>query len=478
MSGTNATPILCVSLFILFAARGAASDSILADAIEREQWQVVNKQIDVPEQLQAAQPDGMTPLHWAVYHGNLEVTKRLLTAGVESDALTQYGVSPLSIACIHGNASIVGLLIAEGVEVDRMSNGGETPLLIASRQGNADVIRALVTAGANVNGTERKGQTPLMWAAAEGNGEAIGALLDGGANVDHTLNSGFNAFMFAAREGRIDAVRRLLAAGVDVNSVMTHEKSQGRAPRVGTSALLLAVESGHFELALFLIEKGADPNDQRSGFAPLHALTWVRKPASGDGIDGDPSPRGSGNVTSLDFARRILIAGANVNLALERGSTGKAQLNMKGAPPFLLASKTADLPLLRLLLEFGADPLLPNADGCTPILAAAGVGTVAVGEEPGTESEVLETIEFLLAQGAEINTVDANQETVMHGAAYRSYPKEVELLGRRGAVPSVWNHKNKHNWTPMKIAEGSRPGSVKPSPEVIAALKAILESAP
>ena len=342
--------------------------------------------------------------------------------------------------------------------------------------GRVEPMKLLLEAGAKVDAKDRKDQTALMWAAAEGHAAVVGMLVQSGADIHARLKSGFTPLLFAVREGRIDVVRRLLDAGVDVNAVMSNEKSQGRAPRAGTSALMLAVESGHFELALYLVERGADPNDQRSDFTPLHALSWVRKPASGDGIDGDPSPRGSGNVTSIEFVRILVRAGANVNAQLERGSAGEAKLNMKGASPFLLACKTADLPFIKVLLELGADPNLVNADNCTSLLAASGIGTVAVGEEPGTESEVIETIEFLLALGLDINAVDNNKESVMHGAAYRSYPRVAELVAQRGSTPSVWNHKNKHNWTPMTIAQGSRPGSVKPDPAVIAVLEKLLKA--
>ena len=311
--------------------------------------------------------------------------------------------------------------------------------MTASRNGNAEVVKILLKHGAKVDTTEKKGQTALMWAAAEGNAQAVQVLIDAGADLRRELKSGFNAMMFAAREGRLDVVSRLLDAGVDVHAVMGNDKGQGRGPRPGTSAMMLAVESGHFELALFLVEHGANPNDQRSDYTPLHALSWVRKPASGDGIDGDPSPRGSGTVSSLDFVRKLVAAGADVNARLEKGSAGKAKLNMKGATPFLLASKTADLPFLKVLLELGADPRTTNADECTALLAASGIGTVSVGEEPGTEPEVIETIEFLLGQGLDINAVDRNLETVMHGAAYRSHPKVAELLAQRGASPSIWN---------------------------------------
>src|SRR5204863_1508764 len=124
----------------------------------------------------------------------------------------------------------------------------------------------------------------------------------------------------------------------------------------GMSPLLLAVENGHFDLAVSLLEAGADPNDQRSGFTALHALTWVRKPNRGDGDDGDPAPIGSGNMSSLQFVRKLVAHGADVNARLRSGKSGKAQLNKTGATPFLFASMTADVPFMQLLVELGADP--------------------------------------------------------------------------------------------------------------------------
>ena len=469
-------PLLFAILLFAIVPVSIGSETSLVNAIERREWSQAEKLLAQSEQLTAKQPDGMTALHWAVFHKRAALVQQLLAAGAPVNARTLYDVTPLSIGCLQGDVASVRLLTTAGADTNTVLPGGETPLMTASRNGNPDVLSELLKHGANVDATERGGQTALMWAAAEGNAEAVQVLIDAGADLKRELKSGFNAMMFAAREGHIDVVRRLLDAGVEVNGVMGQDKNQGRGARPGTSALMLAVESGHFELALYLVERGADPNDQRSDYTPLHALSWVRKPASGDGIDGDPSPRGSGNVSSLEFVRKMVEAGANVNAQLERGPAGKAKLNMKGATPFLLACKTADLPMLKVLLELGADPTLVNVDDCTPLLAASGIGTVSVGEEPGTESEVIETIEFLLALGADINAVDNNKETVMHGAAYRAHPKVAELLAERGSKPSVWNHKNKHNWTPMTIAQGSRPGSVKPDPAMMAVLEKLLQA--
>ena len=169
--------------------------------------------------------------------------------------------------------------------------------------------------------------------------------------------------------------------------------------------------------------------------------------------------------------------GADVNARLKRGASGRGVLSRTGATPFLLAAMTADVPLMRTLVKLGADPLLPNAEHCTPLMAAAGVGCLAPGEEAGTEDEALEAVKLALELGNDVNAVDDNGETAMHGAAYKSLPKVVQLLADKGAKIEVWNRKNKYGWTPLSIAEGHRPGNFKPSPETIAALHRVMLAA-
>ena len=223
-----------------------------------------------------------------------------------------------------------------------------------------------------------------------------------------------------------------------------------------------------------LLKAGADPNDQRSGYTPLHAITWVRRPKSGDDPDGDPPPIGSGTMNSLQFVRELIARGADVNARLQHGTTGRARLDENGATAFLFASHTADLPLMRLLVELGADPKIPNADNCPPLLAAAGIGIMAPGEEPGTDEEVVEALKYLLQLGADVNAVDNNGETAMHGAAYRNAPATAAFLAARGADVQTWNRANNYGWTPLLIAEGYRVGNFKPAPETIAEIRRIL----
>jgi uncharacterized protein len=350
--------------------------------------------------------------------------------------------------------------------------------MTAARVGRLGPVKALLEAGAKTDAKDRKGQTAIMWAAADGHADVVDALIRAGADPRERLKSGFTPLLFAAREGRIDVVRVLLKAGVKPDEAVPEgAKAGGLAPKAGTSALDIAVENGHFELAIELLKAGADPNDQRSGYTPLHRLTWVRKPNRGDDPDGQPPPAGSGNVTSLQFARYVVGHGGKVDARLEKGPSGKGKLNHAGATPFLLASKTADLPYMKLLLELGSNPLVGNKDGCTPLMAAAGIGTLAPDEEAGTEPEALAAVEFLLGLGADVNTVDANGETAMHGAAYKSLPKMVRLLADRGAKVDVWNRKDAYGWTPLLIAEGFRPGNFKPSVETIEAIRDVMRSA-
>ncbi|HEY8748699.1 MAG TPA: ankyrin repeat domain-containing protein [Tepidisphaeraceae bacterium] len=455
-----------------------AADSRLADAAEKADWPRVQSLLKEHADANAAQPDGTTALHWAVYHDQTETAQKLLQAGANASAANQFGVTPLSQACANGNGPLVRALLAAHVDANVTLHGGETALMTAARTGKIDPVRALLEAGAKVDAKDRKDQTALMWAAADGNAAVVQVLIDAGADIHTRLKSGFTPMLFAVREGRIEVVKTLLKAGIDANEAIdTKVKSNGINSRNGSGALIIAVENGQYELAVELLKAGANPNDQKSGYTALHALTYARKPNRGDDPDGQPPPTGSGNLTSLQFVRDLVSHGADVNTRLTKGSSGRGKLSLTGATAFLMASKTADLPLMQLLVELGADPLLGNKDGCTPLMAAAGIGTLAPDEEAGTEEECLAAVQYLLSKGADINTVDRNGETAMHGAAYKSLPKMVQLLADKGAKIEVWNQKDKYGWTPLLISQGFRPGNFKPSFDTLEAIEKVMRAA-
>jgi ankyrin repeat protein len=459
------------------ASESLAADSPLADAAEKEDRANVRALVERCVDVNQTQVDGMTALHWAAYHDDLETAKLLVDAKADVKAANRYGVTPLFLACTSGNEAMVKLLLDAGADPNARLRGDETALMTAARTGKPGPVKALLARGADVNARERRRQTALMWAAAEGHAGVVEALLQAGADFRTPLPSGFTPLLFAVREGGTDVVRILLKAGADVNGSMQPKRSSRRAPARGTTPLILAVENGHFELAAVLLEAGADPNDQHSGFTALHTLTWVRKPNRGDDESGDPAPIGSGNLSSLQLVEQLAEHGADLSARLERGVSGPGVLSRVGATPFLLAAMTADVRLMKTLVKLGADPRLPNAKHCTPLMAAAGVGSLAPGEEAGTEPEAMEAVKLALELGNDVNAVDDNGETAMHGAAYKNLPKVVELLASKGAKIEIWNRKNKYGWTPLSIAEGHRPGNFKPSPETIAALHGVMRAA-
>ena len=469
---------LATLLLLVFACcwtgASAAKPSELADAVKHRDHDAVDRLLTSEIDLNAARGDGMTPLHWAVFHNDTELALRLMEKGADATAANRYGVQPLTLACQNGNGAIVAALLKAGADPDTKRLGDETALMTAARTGRAEPIKRLIQAGADVDAKDRKDQTAIMWAAAEGNLAAVELLLTAGADYTTPLDSGFTPFFFAVRAGHSDVVMRFLDAGIDLNERMKIRDVARKGPPRGTTALHLAVENGHFELAAELLDQGADPNDDGPGHTALHALTWVRKPIRGD---GDPPPQGSGTWTSSDLVRYLIDRGADVNARHKRGNSGRGRLNYQGATPLLMAAETGDLELIRLLVKGGADPLLPNADHCTPLLAACGVGVLSDGDESaGTEQDAIATVEYLLGLGADINAVDDHGKTVMHGAAFKSWSRLVVFLADHGADINVWHQPNDKGWTPLMIAQGHRHGNFRPSAETIQAIEAAMRA--
>jgi ankyrin repeat protein len=480
--------VLVMTLAVGVAGAAPADDATLADAAERGDMALVRTLLDGGADVNLPQVDGLTALHWAVYHDDVATARLLVTAGAAVAKANRYGVPPLSVAATNGNADAVTLLLEAGANANTTLRGGETVLMTASRTGSLGAVRALLAHGADPNAVERRNQTAVMWAAAEGHASVVHALLEVGADMDVRLKSGFTPLFFAVREGHIDVVHTLLEAGANIEEVLQRVKdgpdrtvnnASYRPVDDGISPLIMAIRNGHFELAVALLEAGSDPNDVRSGFAPLHTMSWVRKPDESD--RGDPAPIGSGNLTSLQFVRALVALGADVNLRLEedapRQPNSASRTNSGGATAFLLAADRADATLMQLLLDLGADPLIPNLDASTPLMAAAGLGTAAPEEEAGTEPEALIATQLMLDLGADIDAVNADGDTAMHGAAYGSFPTVVDLLAAHGADIRVWNTRNKQDRTPLFIAEGHRFGLPRPSRATIEVITMLMDGA-
>jgi ankyrin repeat protein len=460
------------AVFLATTLAAAAPGAPLAAAVERQDLTAAGALIGHSE-VNAAGPDGMTALHWAAFHDDVTMARLLLAGGADARARNRYGVTPLSLACTNGDAALVELLLAAGAEPNAALRGGETPLMTAARTGRLGPVTALLARHADVNAKLPGGQTALMWAAAEGHAPVVRALLAAGADFRSALPSGFTPMLFAVRGGHTEVVRLLLEAGVDINQPAHTEKNVPKYLRNGASALTTAIENAHFELAAWLLDRGADPRDMRSGYTPLHILAWIRKPDRGED-EGDPVPEGSGNLSSEQLIRKLIARGADVNARLRDGPSGKGRLARQGSTPLMMAADTADTAFMRLLVAAGADPTLTNVDGCTPLMAAAGLGTRSAEEEAGTDDEAVEAVSYLLSLGANIDAVSDGGDTAMHGAAFANFPKVVKLLAARGAKIAVWNRKDRQGWTPLLIAEGHRFGNFKPSFETIAAIKEVM----
>jgi uncharacterized protein len=441
----------------------AAGETTLIRALKSGDIATVRSLVRNAVEIDSAEPDGTTPLHVAVLRNDTDSVDLLLRAGANPRATTRYGVTPLYLACVNGNPAVIEQLLAAGADPNTSLPEGETALMTAARTGSAPAVRALLARGASVNAREGwKGQTALMWAAVENNADAIRVLVDAGADVKaRTRGGAFSAYLFAARAGHIEAARVLLEAGSDVNEALPD----------GTSALSLAILNAHYEAAAFLADRGADPNADEQGWTPLHQLVWSRRPNTGSNIPGAVP---TGRLDSLELARKLLQHGANVNARQKKEPKDgfRNMLNRIGATPFLLAAKSVDVPLMRLLLEYGADPKLTTEDATTALMAAAGVGIWAPGENPGTEDEAVGAVKFVYEAGGGLATdVDRNGETALHGAIYRAGSIAIaKFLIEKGARLDVKNNKG---WTPLVVADGVEytPNVLKRYPEAAAFLR-------
>ena len=452
------------------------ADSPLADAVERKHTALTQRLLNSEFDVNATQADGMTALHWAAYHDQTQLAETLIAANAKVNVVTQYGISPLTIASQNGSESIVRLLLAHGADPNTTRDGAEGVLATAARAGNPGTVTALLAAGARIDRKDNHGQTALMWAAAGGNTEVVRVLLRNKADPTAQLPSGFSALTFAIRNGHTEVTKLLLVDDADINQTLQRRPSGSTKAATGMSLLMLAIENAHYELAAMLLQAGADPNDDRTGFAPLHALSWVRKPEIGDNTRGNPPPRGSGSITSLEFAKKLVAYGADVNFPKRNNSGRRLRISVKGATPFLCAASTADVAYMQTLLELGADPTSITSKKQNALLMAAGIDEGPNADGPATAEEHLAAVIYLLGLNLyNLDELDANNQSVMHAAAYKSLPKVIKLLDASGANINIWNCSNKQGRTPLDIARGNRPGNFKPDFQTERAIEDVMK---
>ena len=378
------------------------------------------------------------------------MVEALLSAGAKANVTNRWGVTPLALAVTNGNGPITKALLKAGADPRHPVPQTGTPLLTAARSGNPDVIKALLAAGVKANEAEEtSGQTALMWAASEDHLAAVQALIAAGADVHKQSPKHETALFFAVRTGDIALVDALLAAGADVN--LRTPPDEPKLSPVGDTMLVTAIVNGHFALADHLLNKGADPNAAGTRWPPLHALIRVRNYEESQ----YPPPKTADNdLDSLELARRLLAHGADpsakaVTKTAKRNPGDMNYTEFKGATPFFLAAKGADIPMMRLLLSAKADYTTPIDEHTTPLMVAAGVGCVP-GQWLEPERDVFAAVKILVDElNADVNAVNDRHENALHGAVCRGADSVIQYLVDKGTKLDVKDVEGK---TPLDVA--------------------------
>ncbi|NNE37957.1 MAG: hypothetical protein HKN08_06595, partial [Gammaproteobacteria bacterium] len=387
----------------------------------------------------------------------------------------------------------INSLLRAGADPNAATWAGETVLMTCARTGNVDGINALITNGADVNTREpERGQSALMWAAAEGHSAVVESLIEIGADIKARslkvalpqqilsptyseysffpkTKGDFTTLMFAAQSGDLGSVKALLQAGADVNE-STAEYG---------SALVLAAVNGHEDVALYLLEKGADPDmTDGYGIAPIHwaiqeGISWLYgQPHRTDRFWIIPnSPR---------LVRALLDKGVDPNVRMQRDIPPYAfhryarttnndipQVRLGGATPILLATASGDMEIFNMLLDVKADPLLATYEtkkyiassgpGLTPLMVAAGVGRERK-RTPDRSRNYLELVKILIDLGADVNQTGPGGRTAMHGAIYMLDKDIIRYLAEHGADVNVQDW---YDQSPISMVSGDPGGFSK-----------------
>lgn len=534
---------LGLALATLVGVTVSASAADVADAAKARDAAAVKALLKNGADVNAAQGDGMTALHWAARNGDAALTQMLLSAGANIRATTRLGgITPLLMASQAGHAQVVAALLAAGAEANSATATGATALMLAARSGSTETVTRLVETGADVNAKEKGfGQTALMVAAGLDRADVVKLLLARGADWKlassiadlKALSSptedgsgrpgpppaagrldvpgvtrgyryneligtqgGLTALHFAARQGSFTAAKALVDGGADVNLI---------SPGDQASPLLVALINGHFDLAAYLLDKGARPDLlSDAGVSPLYAVLNVQWAP----IAAYPQPRSHLQQSRgyLDVMKLLLDKGADPNARVRRKvwysgyNFDQSGVDEAGATPLWRAAYAADVAAMKLLVSYGADPSLPTmklfsrrgpedpaagtdksglpptvigGPGATPLHAAAGPGYAmgfAGNSHHVAPAGMLPAVKYLVEElGADVNAVDADGNSVVHNAAARGDTEMLRYLVSKGADVKKFNRAGQ---TTIDVANGPVQRT-QPYPETIAYLASL-----
>jgi ankyrin repeat protein len=551
----NVLPGLVGGLSIAVLA-AADNETPILTAVLRHDATAVRQLLKTGQDVNGARGDGLTALHAAAAEGDTAIAAMLITAGANVQATTVLiGSTPLQLAAKNGQAAVVRMLLANSADPDKCDKLGTSPLMLAAASGNADTVVALLDAGADADATESsRAETALMFAAAEGRTEAVAVLLDRGADsrattrvfdwtklpkTDPRLASGdahplknatgsaaaegaasdekpkgpraepqppsyiervgtqggLSALMFAVRQGHLDTVKAFVERGVDVN--------EGN-PGDSTTALMIATINGRFDLAMYLVDHGANPNlAQTNGATPLYAVFDIRWAPKSE--YPNPLYYAAQRTDYLQLAKALLDHGAHPNPRLKRKvwytnqNNDQSGIDETGGTPFWRAAYAADVEAMKLLVAHGADPNIPTTypgkveeypppdpsnsedvsglpaamlggPNITPLLAASGEGygwSFTANHHRFAQTGMLPAVKYLVdVLNADVNAPDAAGNTALHNAASRGDNDMIRYLISKGANVKAVNRKGQ---TVADMANGPMQ-RIQPFPETLALL--------
>jgi ankyrin repeat protein len=484
--------------FCMVLLLGAASSDLrVPEAAQQGDGAAVRSLLQKNADVNAAQGDGMTALHWAAFKDDLETAQLLLQAGANPKVATRNGaITPLIMASKNGDAALIAALIKAGSEVNTATTDGMTPLMAAAVSGSVEAAKALLDHGANVNAKEAShSQTAVMFAAAENRNAMISLLAARGADLNATTTvikldaakldddgnplpvkkedetitggnsfmGGMTALLFAARDGNLDAVRALLESGAPINQVSGGEHS---------TPLVIAIANGHYEVGKFLLDHGANPNiANMDGLTPLYATINMQYAP----VSWAPNPlTDQEKITHLDLMKALLEHGADPNAKLQKklwfspSSHNQQWINPIGATAFWRAAQATDVAAMRLLVQHGADPKIPTTGGTTALMVASGLGWAGNFSQTNAGAW-LGSVKYCVELGLDVNAADTQGYTPLMGAAWRGNNDVIQFLADKGAKLDA---RNKKGWSVTDMANGPALRSSVPMthPETIAFL--------